>query len=119
MLISAGYQTLIDRGIKPENAYLEVAYQLDLIVALIKKYGMDGMWERISVAARYGSLVTGPRIIDTQARNTMKRVLSEIVSGHFASQLANLTERDVSKITASLKKLTPASFNKAARKFGR
>lgn len=119
MLISSGYQTLIERGIKPENAYLEVAYQLDLIIELIKKYGMDGMWQRISVAARFGSLVTGPRLIGRETRATMKRVLSEIESGQFARQLERLSEQDVANITASLNSLTPASFNKAARKFAR
>ena len=39
-LILSGYETLIKNGLPEENAYLEVAYQLDLIVQLIKQYGI-------------------------------------------------------------------------------
>ncbi len=53
-LILAGFETLRKAGLAPDKAYLEVAYQLDLIIDLIKRYGIKGMYERISVAARYG-----------------------------------------------------------------
>lgn len=117
MLISAGYETLVKRGIKPEHAYLEVAYQLDLIIGLIKQYGMSGMWGRISVAARYGSLLTGPKLIDRSTRSRMKTVLAEIESGRFPRRLASLTEKDISRISKALNALTPRSFDRAARKY--
>jgi len=52
MLIKHGFDVLVS-GAKTDHAYLEVAYQLDLIIGLIKKYGVQGMFERISVAARF------------------------------------------------------------------
>lgn len=119
MLIIAGYETLIKRGIKPEHAYLEVAYQLDLIIALIKNFGMSGMWERISVAARYGSLLTGPQLIDKSMKKKMQSVLAEIESGRFPRKLEILSERDVARITQTLRRLSPKSFDQAARKFAK
>lgn len=114
MLISAGYETLLKSGLKPEHAYLEVAYQLDLIIALIKKYGMQGMWERISVAARYGSLLTGPKLIDSSVKKRMTSVLKEIESGRFPKKLHSLSAADINRLNQSLKRLTPASFDRAA-----
>lgn len=119
MLITAGYETLVKHGLKPEHAYLEVAYQLDLIIALIKNYGMSGMWERISVAARYGSLLTGPRLIDKSVKKKMQTVLAEIESGRFPRKLELLSDRDVARITQALRRLSPKSFDKAARKFAK
>ncbi|HEX2897300.1 MAG TPA: ketol-acid reductoisomerase, partial [candidate division Zixibacteria bacterium] len=60
MLIKNGFETLIENGIPPKHAYLEVAFQLDQIIALIKKYGIEGMFQRISVAAQLGSSEAGP-----------------------------------------------------------
>ena len=54
-LIKNGFEVLVEEGIEPDHAYLEVAYQLDLIVDLIKEHGIEGMLQRISVAARTGS----------------------------------------------------------------
>ena len=42
-LLKAGFDTLINAGLPPHNAYIECVYQLDLIVDLIKKYGIAGM----------------------------------------------------------------------------
>lgn len=119
MLITAGYETLVSSGLKPEHAYLEVAYQLDLIVALIKQYGMQGMWERISVAARYGSLLSGPKIIDRSAKKRMSSVLKEISSGRFAGKLQSLSSQELAQLNRSLQRLTPRSFDRAARQQNR
>lgn len=119
MLISAGYETLVKRGLKPDHAYLEVAYQLDLIISLIKKYGMQGMWSRISVAARFGSLVTGPKLIDKTIKSKMSKALAEIESGRFPKKLQSLTPRDIARLTKALARLTPSSFDRAALKYVR
>ena len=116
-LIKTGYDTLIDWGLSSDKAYLEVAYQLDLIIDLIKKHGIEGMFRRISVAARYGSFLTGPKIIDASVRTRMKKVLTEIENGHFAKKLESLTPDKLRKLTADLRRLTSPSFEKSARKF--
>lgn len=80
-LLKSGFETLVESGLSPENAYLECVHQLDLIVELIKKYGIAGMFKRISQTAEFGSYVSGKSVIN---KNEMKRILSRIKSGDFA-----------------------------------
>ncbi|HVP36126.1 MAG TPA: ketol-acid reductoisomerase [Terriglobales bacterium] len=82
-LLKAGFETLVESGLPPENAYLECVYQLDLIVELIKKYGIAGMFDRISQTAEYGSYLSGKKIID---KNQMTKVLSGIKNGKFTGR---------------------------------
>ncbi len=119
MLIKTGFELLVERGIKPENAYLEVAYQLDLIVALIKKHGVAGMLNRISVAARYGSVMNGPRIVNRTTKSQMRRILAQIESGRFARSLAGLTPSEVRKLEGATARLSNPRLEKAARKYAR
>jgi ketol-acid reductoisomerase len=116
-LVKAGFQTLADNGWKPENAYLEVVYQLDLIVALIKKHGVTGMLSRISPAARFGSMLTGPKIVDGRTRRQMQEVLEEIRSGRFADRLDELDNDQLKRLNRSLLRLSDPRLEKAARKF--
>jgi ketol-acid reductoisomerase len=119
MLITSGFDTLVQHGWKPQNAWLEVAYQLDLIVALIKKHGITGMFERISPAARYGSLLAGPKIIDRSVRSRMELLFKEIASGAFARKLSLLDDKAIVKLGNELKKLSSPALERAARKFSR
>ncbi len=84
-LLKSGFETLIESGLSSENAYLECVYQLDLIVELIKNYGIAGMFDRISQTAEFGSYVSGKNVVN---KNHMKKVLSEIKSGNFARKWA-------------------------------
>ncbi len=116
-LIKNGFEVLIEAGLSPKSAWLEVAFQLDLIIDLIKKHGIEGMFNRISVAARYGSLLTGPKLIDESVKKRMKDQLDEITSGRFAEKLASLTEADISKLSDQLKALTNQKLEQTARIF--
>ena len=116
-LIKNGFEVLVENGLKPDHAYLEVAYQLDLIIALIKQHGISGMFSRISVAARYGSLLAGPKVIDARTKAEMQKVYREIESGRFPAKLNRLEEKDIKRIDRALKELTDARLEKAARKF--
>jgi ketol-acid reductoisomerase len=119
MLLKTGFEVLVENGLKPENAYLEVAYQIDLIVELIKKHGIAGMFERISFAARYGSLDAGPRVIDKQVKRRMRRVFADIKTGRFATKLSQLEPKDIEKVNKEMHRLTDPAFEEAARKFAR
>jgi ketol-acid reductoisomerase len=118
-LIKNGFEVLVENGIPPENAYLEVAYQLDLIISLIKKHGLAGMLERISVAARYGALLTGPKIIDKSAKKRMEKVLHEIRSGRFARRLNKLSEDEVAQINRAVMELSSPALERAAKRFSK
>lgn len=117
-LIKSGFETLVTHGIKPEHAWLEVAYQLDLIIALIKKHGISGMLDRISVAARYGAIETGPKLIDTDVAQSMERVFGDIESGRFVRKLNGLQESDIKKLRGKYSRLTSGVIEKAAKKAG-
>ncbi len=115
-LILSGFELLVKKGLPPENAYLEVAYQLDLIVDLIKQHGIEGMYDRISVTARYGSMRAGQKIIDRSAKKRMERLYDEISSGAFARKLNRLEPEDIRKLRRKIKRRVPVAFEKAARK---
>jgi len=117
MLIKSGFDTLVANGLPTENAYLEVAYQLDLIVDLIKNHGVGGMFERISVAARYGSAKAGPRIIDESAQKRMQKIYDHIDSGAFARELSRLSEEDIRGLKESLLGLSSPALERAAKKY--
>ncbi len=96
-LIMAGYETLIEAGYSPEMAYFECLHELKLIVDLIYQGGISNMRYSISNTAQYGDLSRGPRIINTETKKEMKRILDEIQSGQFAKEwiLENKANRPV------------------------
>ena len=83
-LVTAGYDTLVAAGYQPEMAYFECLHELKLIVDLMYEAGISGMRFSISDTAKYGDVVTGPRIINKAVRAEMKKVLTEIQNGKFA-----------------------------------
>lgn len=115
-LIVNGFEVLVEKGLPPENAYLEVAYQLDLIIGLIKNHGIEGMFDRISVTARYGSVMSGGRVVNQSVKKRMLRLYDEIESGAFARRLNRLTARDITELRRKIHRRVPGSFEKAAKK---
>jgi ketol-acid reductoisomerase len=85
-LIMKAFETLVESGYQPEVAYFECLHEMKLIVDLIQKYGITGMYNRVSETARFGGLTRGPRVIDESTKSRMKEVLSEIQSGQFADE---------------------------------
>ncbi len=82
-LIRNGYETLTEAGYAPEMAYFECMHEVKLIVDLMYEGGMANMRYSISNTAEYGDYVTGPRIITSDTKKEMKRVLDDIQSGRF------------------------------------
>lgn len=113
-LVKFGFETLVESGMPPQNAYLEVAYQLDLIVDLVKKNGLAGMFDRISPMARYGATVNGPKIITEQTKKNMKRVLTEIKSGKFVRKIEQTGLKLTKEQTAAL---TNSLFDRQVKRF--
>ena len=77
-LIKAGFETLVEAGYAPENAYFECMHEMKLIVDLMYQGGMAAMRYSISDTAEYGDYVTGSRIITDETKKEMKQVLTEI-----------------------------------------
>ena len=82
-LIKAGFETLVEAGYAPEMAYFECLHEVKLIVDLIYEGGIANMNYSISNTAEYGEYVSGPRIITSETKAEMKRVLHDIQSGKF------------------------------------
>ena len=82
-LIRAGFETLVEAGYAPEMAYFECLHEVKLIVDLIYEGGIANMNYSISNTAEFGEYVTGPRIITSDTKAEMKRVLHDIQSGKF------------------------------------
>ena len=85
-LVTAGYETLVEAGYQPESAYFECLHELKLIVDLMYEEGITGMRYSVSDTAEYGDLTRGPRIITSQVKAEMKKVLTEIQDGTFAAE---------------------------------
>ncbi|MFN9547516.1 MAG: ketol-acid reductoisomerase [Cyanobacteriota bacterium] len=83
-LVKAGFETLVEAGYQPELAYFECLHEVKLIVDLMVKGGLTAMRDSISNTAEYGDYVSGPRLINTDTKAEMKRILTDIQDGTFA-----------------------------------
>src|SRR6476659_3093971 len=93
-LVRNAFETLVEAGYQPEVAYYECLHELKLITDLIHKYGITGMYNRVSETARYGGLTKGPHIVDKDSKNKMKVVLEEIQSGQFAEEWVSIYKKE-------------------------
>ena len=85
-LIQAGFETLVAAGYQPELAYFECMHEMKLIVDLMYQGGMSYMRYSVSDTAEYGDYTAGLRIIDDHTRAAMRKILSDIQDGSFASR---------------------------------
>jgi ketol-acid reductoisomerase len=82
-LIRAGFETLVEAGYAPEMAYFECLHEVKLIVDLIYEGGIANMSYSISNTAEYGAYVSGPRVVTSDTKAEMKRILTDIQEGRF------------------------------------
>ena len=85
-LMEAGFETLVEAGYDPRNAYFECIHEMKLIVDLIYQSGFEGMRYSISNTAEYGDYITGPKLVTEETKKTMKKILSDIQDGTFAKE---------------------------------
>jgi len=86
-LMRCGFETLVEAGYAPENAYFECIHEVKLIVDLINKGGVAAMNYSISDTAEFGEYVSGPRVLPyEETKANMKAVLSDIQDGTFAGR---------------------------------
>ena len=83
-LIKAGFETLVEAGYAPENAYFECMHEMKLIIDLFYQGGLGLMRYSVSDTAEYGDYQVGKKIITDETKKEMKRVLTEIQDGTFA-----------------------------------
>ncbi len=83
-LMQAGFETLVEAGYDPRNAYFECIHEMKLIVDLIYHGGFSEMRHSISDTAEFGDYEMGKRIITEDTKKEMKKILEEIQDGTFA-----------------------------------
>ncbi|MCX6130562.1 MAG: ketol-acid reductoisomerase [Proteobacteria bacterium] len=103
-LVKAGFETLVAAGYQPELAYFECLHELKLIVDLLYEGGLSKMHQFISDTAKYGSLVSGSRVIDEHTRSNMQTILKEIQNGSFAARWQQEYETGLKNYRADLQK---------------
>jgi ketol-acid reductoisomerase len=113
-MLKLGFETLVEAGLPPQNAYLEVAYQLDLIIELVKQHGLEGMFKRISPMARFGSAVNGPKVVPQRVKAEMAKVLKDITSGKFIQKATSSGMKVDKKL---MNDITSRLFDRQAEKF--
>ena len=86
-ILVAGFETLVEAGIRPEIAYMECVGELSLLAGLIEQRGIAGMREAISNTAELGALIGGPKIVDRNVRAKMRTIMAEVRAGKFAETL--------------------------------
>jgi len=121
-LVKAGFKTLVDAGYQPEIAYFECFHELKLIVDLMYRGGLTYMRHSISDTAEYGDYTGGPRIINDESREEMKKILKEIQDGSYAegwikenrtgrnwfeAQRASEKQEPIEKVGRDLRKAMP------------
>ena len=119
-LMTAGFETLVEAGYAPENAYFECIHEMKLIVDLIYQSGFAGMRYSISNTAEYGDYITGPKIVTDETKKAMKKILSDIQDGtfakdwlaenqvgcpHFNAMRKNEADQPLEKVGSELRKL--------------
>lgn len=105
-LMQAGFETLVEAGYDPRNAYFECIHEMKLIVDLIYEGGFSRMRYSISDTAEFGDYETGKRIITEETKKEMKKILEEIQDGTFAKKwiAENMVNRPHFNATRRIKK---------------
>lgn len=85
-LMKAGFETLVNAGYQPEMAYFECINEMKLIVDLIYEGGFAFMRSAISNTAEFGDYLTQDKLITTESRSSMKKILEDIQTGEFAKK---------------------------------
>jgi ketol-acid reductoisomerase len=88
-LIKAGFETLLEAGYPPELAYFECMHEMKLIVDLYYEGGLSRMNYSVSDTAEYGGMTRGKRLITSETRKEMKKILEDVQSGKFAEEWLN------------------------------
>ena len=98
-LIKKSFDVLVEEGYQPEIAYFEVLHELKLIIDLVQKGGIEGMWDGVSNTAEYGGRTRGPMVIDDCVKETMQKILKDIQSGKFAKEWVEEHDKGMPTLT--------------------
>ncbi len=93
-LVKSGFETLVEAGYQPELAYFECLHEVKLIVDLMVKGGLSQMRDSISNTAEYGDYVSGKRLINSDTKKEMQKILKDIQDGTFANNFVEECDKN-------------------------
>ena len=93
-LVKSGFETLVEAGYQPELAYFECLHEVKLIVDLMVKGGFSQMRDSISNTAEYGDYVSGKRLINSETKKEMQKILKDIQDGTFAKNFVEECDKN-------------------------
>jgi len=82
-LLRTVYEVMVEEGYDQNVAFYEAINESKLTTDLIYKFGIAGMLKRISVTAAYGAVTVGPKIIDSEVKERIRKALFDIKNGEF------------------------------------
>jgi len=85
-LIKQSFNVLLEDGYSPIVAWFVCYYEVKSIVDSFHANGFDFLNKMISNVAEYGGLTRGERLINSNVKNEMKNILSEIKNGKFKKE---------------------------------
>ncbi len=93
-LVKSGFEILVEAGYQPELAYFECLHEVKLIVDLMVKGGLSQMRDSISNTAEYGDYVSGKRLINSDTKKEMQKILKDIQDGTFAKNFVEECDKN-------------------------
>lgn len=114
-LIIEGFETLTAAGYPPELSYYEACNEMKLIMDLVYQYGFVGMLRRVSDTAKFGGLTVGPKVVDSNVRNNMQKILKDIRSGTFAKNWTGDREKSAQRLDEMMKELENQPIEKVGK----
>lgn len=118
-LIRRGFKVLVENGYTPELAYFEVLNELKLIVDLIYKSGLSGMYQAVSDTAKYGGMKVGPLIVDDHVEENMRRALRDIQDGSFARRWVEEAEGGLKELKRLMEECESLEIERVGREIRR
>lgn len=85
-LVKEATKILRGKGYPQELIDLFVVKGLETTAPMISRYGVEGMYERVSNTAAFGSREFGEKVIGKESRAEMEKLLKRIESGEFAER---------------------------------
>ena len=94
------FETLVEAGYDPEVIQLEMYGSGELVEVMkaIHRYGLLNSLSLHSPTSQYGQMSRVPRLVPSEARETLREVLENIRSGEFAREWASVQEHDYAEM---------------------
>ena len=85
-IIKESFNVLLEDGYSPVVAWFVCYYEVKSIIDSFHANGFDSLNQMISNIAEYGGLTRGERLINSNVKNEMKKILSEVKNGKFKKE---------------------------------